>query len=55
MENKENAGYKGMCEEKTEGGFPLERQMKGQLKMTATSDSRQVNDGQRDGGAEKEL
>ena len=45
------------------GGFPLERQMKGRRRMTATSDSWQVSDGQRErgreggreGGGEKEL
>lgn len=37
-------------EEKTEGGFPLGRQMKGWRRMTATSDSQPVNDGQGDGG-----
>lgn len=37
------------CEDQTEGGFPLGRQMKGGLRMTAMSDSRPVNDGQSDG------
>lgn len=36
-----------------QGGFPLGRQMKGWLRMTAVSDSQPVNDGQSDGGGER--
>lgn len=43
---KKNTGTRALWRE-NRGGFPLERQMKGRLRMTATSDSWQVNDGQR--------
>lgn len=43
------AGQKPECEDQTEGGFPLGRQMKGQLRMTVMSDRERVNDGQSDG------
>lgn len=50
----EAKGKKGKTEgEEKTGGFPLGRQMKGWLRMTAMSDSQPVNDGQSDGGGER--